>query len=145
MNSDDNGVYMPMNKIITTFLCFQGKILIMKRSQKVSTMKGKWAGVSGYLECEIPLEQAYKEIYEETRISKMDLILIQEGDYLDFPDSLKKELVWRVYPFLFEINKPVEIILDWEHDELKWIDPKKLNDYDTIPELIKALKSVMEL
>ena len=55
------------NDIITAFIEYRGKILLLRRSQKVKTMKGKWAGVSGYIEkSEEPVTRAVTEIEEET-------------------------------------------------------------------------------
>jgi len=41
---------MRSTKIVTSFLTDNDKFLILKRSQKVKTMKGLWAGVSGIIE-----------------------------------------------------------------------------------------------
>ena len=50
---------MRSTKIVTTFLKNQNKILILKRSQKVKTMKGLWSGISGIIENnETPLTRA---------------------------------------------------------------------------------------
>jgi 8-oxo-dGTP diphosphatase len=35
--------------VITVFLEHDKKILILKRSRKVKTMKTKWGGISGYV------------------------------------------------------------------------------------------------
>ena len=57
---------MRSTKIVTSFLTDDDKFLILKRSQKVKTMKGLWAGVSGIIEKnEDPLERAKIEIFEE--------------------------------------------------------------------------------
>ncbi|MRN40191.1 MAG: hypothetical protein FIO02_04015, partial [Nitrosopumilales archaeon] len=49
----------PKNRvdIITVFLEHDKKILILKRSQKVKTMKTKWGGISGYIEQEEPVRR----------------------------------------------------------------------------------------
>jgi len=57
-----------MNKknIVTSFLFKDGKVLLLKRSNKVGSFRGKWAGISGYIENETSLEAALREIKEET-------------------------------------------------------------------------------
>ena len=56
--------------VVTNFLRYRGKILLLQRSSKVRTHRGKWAGVSGYIEGdEDPAERAIIEIKEETRIT----------------------------------------------------------------------------
>ena len=41
---------MQKTSIVTSFLICNNKILILKRSEKVRSMKGLWAGVSGIIE-----------------------------------------------------------------------------------------------
>jgi len=63
--------------IVTSFLRFQGKILLLQRSSKVGPYKGKWAGCSGYLEKdEDPFTRAVTEIQEELKISSVQITLI---------------------------------------------------------------------
>ena len=42
---------MHSTDIVTSFLLNQKKILILKRSQTVKTMKNMWSGISGIIEC----------------------------------------------------------------------------------------------
>ena len=55
--------------VVTVFLEHDGKILLLRRSQRVRTMKTMWAGISGYIENEDPLMRALKEIEEEAGLS----------------------------------------------------------------------------
>ena len=56
---------MRYTNIVTSFLKNQDKILILKRSQDVKSMKGLWSGVSGVIENqENPLKRAEIEIFE---------------------------------------------------------------------------------
>ena len=41
---------MHATKIVTSFIKDNKKILILKRSEKVKSMKGLWAGISGIIE-----------------------------------------------------------------------------------------------
>jgi 8-oxo-dGTP diphosphatase len=54
----------PKNRVnvTTVFLEHEKKILILKRSQKVKTMKTKWAGISGYIEHEEPLIELLRKL-----------------------------------------------------------------------------------
>ena len=121
-------------KVVTSFIKKGEKILIVRRSNRVGSYRGKWSGISGYLEDE-PLNQAIKEIEEETGIRKKDLILIREGTPLPVFDGEKK---WLVYPFLFRVKEDIEPELDWENVEYKWIDPEDLDLFDTVPGLKDA-------
>ena len=65
---------MHKTKIVTTFLTNSDKILLLKRSQKVKTMKNLWAGISGLIEGdEEPLSRAKIEIFEEVGIEDTNI------------------------------------------------------------------------
>jgi len=38
-----------------------------------------------------------------------------------------------VCPFLFRVRDSFHIRLDWEHTEVRWIDPSEIVDIDTVP------------
>src|SRR6266487_4143505 len=133
----------PKNKmaIITVFLEHHKKILILKRSQKVKTMKAKWGGVSGYIEQEEPVKRALKEIAEETGLKNKNVTLLRIGEPLEAVES-GGEITWIVHPFLFSSNTD-QIRIDWEHDEYRWINPKEIENYKTVPRLEDALDSLL--
>ena len=129
---------------VTSFLESDKEILILLRSERVSTYRGKWAAISGSLdEGKTPDDQAIVEIEEETGLSRKDLKLIKKGEPLVFYDEtlgLRKT----IYPYLFHIENRNMIRLDWEHNELKWIKPEDIDKYDAMPELKEALGRVLE-
>ncbi|GIU72674.1 MAG: hypothetical protein KatS3mg003_2361 [Candidatus Nitrosocaldaceae archaeon] len=129
-------------KIATAFLEHNGSILILKRSKNVKTMKGKWAGISGYIENESPLDAAIREIKEETGIDKDKLRLLAKGDTIDVIDY-ENNTIWKVHPFLF-YTYDTNIRLEKEHDKYKWIKPEEIINYDTVPKLKEALYSCLE-
>jgi ADP-ribose pyrophosphatase YjhB (NUDIX family) len=129
-------------KVVTCFLKSGGKILLVKRSEKVGTYRGKWSGISGYLEGEDADKQAFKEIEEETGLNKADIKLIKRGEALEVLDEAKK-IKWIVYPYLFKVNHPEKIRLDWENIEMKWINPEEINFYQTVPKLKEALEKLL--
>jgi 8-oxo-dGTP diphosphatase len=124
--------------IVTVFLEHDKKILILKRSQKVKTMKTKWGGISGYIEQEEPVKRALKEIAEETGLKNKNVTLLRIGEPLEAVESGSPEITWIVHPFLFSSNTD-QIRIDWEHDEYKWINPKEIVNYETVPRLKDAL------
>lgn len=124
--------------VVTCFLRHKDKILILKRSDKVRTSKGKWAGVSGYVETgERPEETAFKEIREETGIKSPRLIRSGEPVYVKGGDIL-----YQIHPFLFEVDTE-NIKIDWEHVEYRWIRLEEMDKYDTVPRLQETLKMVL--
>ena len=115
----------------------EGKILILKRSNKVKTYKGLWGGVAGYVEeNEEPYDTAIKEINEEVGLNKRDISLIEQLDPIVLTDYYeKKRYDWKIFVFLFKIRKKSKIIIDWEHSEYRWILPSEIVKFDTVPHL----------
>ena len=126
--------------VVTCFLEHDGKVLILRRSEKVGTYRGRWAGVSGYIETSAD-EQALTEIREETQLVSTDVELIKKGDPLEVVDD-ETGIRWHVHPYLFRVADPGKVVIDWEHTEAKWIDPGDLGRYETVPALGEALGSV---
>lgn len=57
--------------VLTCFITFKGKILLLKRSNSVSTYKCKWNTVAGYIDEPKPLqEKILEEVLEETGITQ---------------------------------------------------------------------------
>ena len=128
--------------VVTCFLEHGGKILILRRSSRVSTYRRRWAGISGYIETN-EIDQAFTEISEETELYKKDLKLIRQGKPLEIIDkNLSRK--WIVHPFLFHVKAPEKIKTDWEHTETKWIKPRELKKYETVPGLVKTLARVIK-
>jgi len=132
---------MEEKNVVTCFLEFNGKILILKRSEKVGSNRGKWAGVTGYIESiETPYQTALKEVFQETNLTPEDAELITRGKLFSVPHN--KNMVWKVYPYLFRVKNPDKIEINWEHKETKWIKPEDLFKYKTIPKFREALERV---
>lgn len=124
--------------VVTSFLEHGGKILILRRSDKVRTMRKKWAGISGYIEeDETALERALKEIREEVGIERKDLQLMKAAEPLEVPDP-ERDTLWIVHPHLFSTSS-TEIRLDWEHDQYRWIKPDDIAEYETVLMLRETL------
>ncbi len=130
--------------VVTCFLRREGRVLILKRSQDVRTNKGRWAGVSGYVEPgEEPLETAYKELEEETSARPDQLRLVNAGEVQHFLDE-EHDIAWAVHPFLFD-DLGVEVRLDWEHTDYAWIEPDKLGEYRTVGGLRRTLAAALDV
>ncbi|MBN2076602.1 MAG: NUDIX pyrophosphatase [Dehalococcoidales bacterium] len=127
--------------VVTCFLESGGKILLLRRSRQVGSYRGKWAGVSGYVESP-PDEQAVIEIGEETGLDAGDIRLLKEGKSLVINDD-NLSTKWVVHPFLFHVNTPEKVKIDWEHKEYKWINPVDIDTYDTVPGLKNTLERVL--
>jgi len=133
---------METRRVVTCFLAHRGKILIVRRSEKVGTYRGKWSAISGHVE-KPPEEQARQEIREEAGLAPGDFRLLYAGETLEVVDR-HENIRWIVHPFLFEIGDPVKVRLDWENVEARWIMPSELTRFDTVPKLKEALQNVMD-
>ncbi len=133
---------MAGHRVVTCFLTRGSKILVLRRSDKVGTYPGLWAGVSGFVEGEEdPGDRAWLEIQEETGIEAERLELLKRGEALSVQDpGLARQ--WIVHPFLFRIAEGVRVRLDWEHEAFQWIDPGDLGSLDTVPDLVEAYNRV---
>ncbi len=129
-------------RVVTCFLESDGEILPLRRSEQVGSYQGRWAGVSGYIE-KTPDEQAWVEIEEEASLCQEDLKLIKKGEPLIVDDE-KLGVRWVVHPYLFHIKDRSKIKIDWEHKETRWIDPKDIDNYQTVPMLKETLDRVYE-
>ena len=134
---------MRSTRIVTSFIKNNNKILILKRSNKVRSMKGLWSGISGMIENgEIPIERAKIEIFEEAGINEKEIELLKSIEQIKIKSAQYKNHEWNIFPFLFS-TKNLEIKLNWENSEFKWIEPNEIKNYETVPELEKILFSLL--
>ncbi len=134
---------MRSTKIVTSFIKNNGKLLILKRSDKVKSMKGLWAGISGIIEKnEVPLKRARIEIFEEVGITEDMIKLVRSAEEMRVNSPQYENHEWEIFPFLFEAENPI-IKLNWENSEYKWIDMENLKNYNTVPSLQKVLFNLL--
>lgn len=130
--------------VITVFVMHDKRVLILKRSDKVGTFQGHWAGVSGFLERhdDTVEKRALRELEKETGLTESDINMLGEG----VPVRARSGgVVWCVHPFMALLEEEREIKLDWEHTEYRWIAPYEISDYRMVPRLEKALESALGL
>ena len=130
--------------IVTSFIKNDDKILILKRSDKVKTMKCLWAGVSGIIEKNdtTPLERAKIEIFEEAGINEKEIELLKSIEQIKIESAQYENHEWNIFPFLFKTKNP-KVKLNWENSDYSWIKPNELKNYETVPELEKILFSLL--
>ncbi|ARS64743.1 pyrimidine (deoxy)nucleoside triphosphate pyrophosphohydrolase [Candidatus Nitrosomarinus catalina] len=134
---------MRSTRIVTSFIKYNDQILILKRSEKVRSMKGLWSGVSGIIENnENPIDRAKIEIFEEVGIKEKEIKLVKKLEKMKIQSQQYKNHEWEIFPFLFE-TKNDNIKLNWENSEFKWIQPKELKNYQTVPSLEKILVNLL--
>jgi len=142
MSADTPGS-LQAKHVVTCFLLRNSSILLLKRSQHVSTFKGKWAAVSGYIEADAD-RQSLVEIEEETGLLPTDITLIKKGELIEVED-IQNGVRWVVHPYLYKVIKDKPVRINREHDEFRWIKPAELGIFETVPGLSEALSSVLTI
>src|ERR1700736_3240084 len=105
------------------------RMLLVRRSQKVGSYRGLWAGVHGFIEPNVtPDEQAYTELREEISLQRNQVRMLKRGALVEFSDAELGRHFY-IYPFLFEVLTPDCIQLDWEATEMRWIAPSELPSF----------------
>jgi 8-oxo-dGTP pyrophosphatase MutT (NUDIX family) len=92
-----------------------------------------------------PLERARKELHEETGFTENEVTLIRSGNVQVLVDETINTK-WIIHPFLFQLKSPEfesRMQINWEHTEFKWINPKELSAYQTVPSLVETLDRVL--
>ena len=135
---------MYSTNIVTSFIKNDDHILILKRSDKVKSMKCLWAGISGIIEKNdiTPLDRAKIEIFEETGINEDEIRLLKSTEQIKIKAVQYKDHEWNIFPFLFSVKNP-KIKLNWENSDFNWIEPNEIKNYETVPELEKILFSLL--
>ena len=137
--------YSKSNKciVLTVFITYNNKILLLKRSRKVGTYKNKWNTVTGYIDEKKPIfNKILEELEEELDITKKDILSYNIFESFEFEDK-KINKKWIIYPSIVKLKNNPKIKLDWEHSEYKWIHPKDLLKYDIVPKLDLSLTKVI--
>ncbi|MBV9689055.1 MAG: NUDIX domain-containing protein [Ktedonobacteraceae bacterium] len=120
-----------------------GHILIVQRSQHVGSYRGRWAGISGFVEPNVtPDEQAYTEIREETTLQGEQVRMLKRGAVVEYSDEELGRHFY-IHPFLFEVLTPDSIQTDYEATQMRWIDPSELGKYETVPRLLEVYESAI--
>ena len=124
--------------VVTAFLRNKGRILIVLRGERVGSFRGKWSGISGYIEGDEPaLRRARQEVREETGIREARLVA--RGPVIR---TRLESTVFAIHPFLFDVPTR-RVRLDWENVEARWVRPGDLEGVPTVPRLREVLASVL--
>ncbi|MBM3904717.1 MAG: NUDIX domain-containing protein [Thaumarchaeota archaeon] len=134
---------MRSTKIVTSFVVSQEKILILKRSNHVKSMKGLWGAVSGIIEGnEDPLHRAKIEIFEEIGAKPESIELLKAGKDMTVSSPQYPDHQWHIFPFLFKMET-MEVLLNWENSSYRWISPDDIHQYETVPNLDEVLLNLL--
>jgi len=129
--------------MVTALIEGKGKYLVLKRSERNLTSKGKWQFPEGKIKFGENIFKALKrEVEEETNLVVIDAKLI------GIHSSLLKEVhgVFRLFRTIFKCKVIGKIKLSGKHSEYKWINKKELEKLNFVegfnPNNIISVKKV---
>jgi len=126
------------NRVVTAILRNRGHILLVRRSEKVGSFRGRWSAISGHIEGrEDPKHRAVVEVREETGLR--GIVFRSAGEPVLARDGAT---MYIVHPFLFEAPSR-RVHLDWENVEHRWIRPEELHRFETVPRLTDVVSAVL--
>lgn len=103
---------------------FEDKILLLKRTLKRHSSPNKWEAVSGYVEAAEKSERAViREVREETGLRGK---IIKTGDVFEVKDNWG---LWRINPFLINVDSDAVRIDSEEHTEFAWVVPNAVGKF----------------
>lgn len=139
VDADGGSVVLPdvvERPVVTAFLEREGRVLVVRRSERVGTFRGKWSGVSGYVEGgEDPEDRVRSEIEEETGLEGAELVA--RGEVVR---TRHEDTVFAIHPFRFRAP-PGDVRLDWENVEHRWVAAEELAALDAVPKLAAAYEA----
>ncbi len=141
----DGNMAVRTTGIVTAFVrdVRTDKVLLLRRSNRVRTMRGKWSGVSGIIEGnEKPLNRAKTEIFEEAGITKSKIRLIRSADGIRIKSPQYRNHEWVVSAFLFEADSP-SVRLNWENSDYRWVRISEMGKYETVPDLYRVMSCLI--
>jgi ADP-ribose pyrophosphatase YjhB (NUDIX family) len=105
---------------VACLLSHADHFLLLRRSRRVGSDRGRWHCVTGFCEPGVdPLEQAVREVREETGMPLEDVHLLRRAPLrLEGQDG-----AWTVHAFHFACSSS-RVVLNWENDDAVWLcDP----------------------
>lgn len=130
--------------VMTIIVRREGKLLLLKRGEKVSTYRGRWHAVAGYFDepGRTVEEKAREELREEIGVGDESIASIRIGRLIEMDDPQLKKL-WRIHPVLVDLKSDPAIALDWEHTEYRWVSLDEALRLATIPGFHEVVRQML--
>ncbi len=124
--------------VVSVFLRNRGRVLIVRRSEKVGSFQGRWSAISGYLEGdEEPKDRAAQEVREETGMKDARFRAAGRPVVARYGTT-----AYVAHPFVFDAPRR-SVRLDWENVEHRWILPEEIDSFDAVPRLKDVMNSAL--
>ena len=115
--------------MVTALIENKGKFLVLKRSEKNITNKGKWQFPEGKVRFGEDLIKALKrEVKEETNL------IVTDAKLIGIHSNILKEAggIFRLFRTVFKCKVIGKIKLSKEHEKYEWVNKKDLEKLDFI-------------
>jgi hypothetical protein len=131
--------------VLNCVVCFEGRILLVRRSDGVSHHAGKWGCVTGFVDRFLPINiLASIELSEELSLNINSNVTLRCAEPFITLDS-ETAMSWIVYPVLVSLDILPRIALNQENTDHRWIYPRDLDHYEIIPGQRRALAKALAL
>ena len=130
----------PLREVVACLLSHEDRYLLLKRSRQVGSDRGRWHCVTGFCEPGVdPLEQAVREVHEETGMPPDDVRLLRRTPLrLEGDDG-----AWTVHAFHFACSSS-RVRLNWENDDAVWLCDPGTSGLPTVPWLADVHQNLTE-
>lgn len=122
--------------LVTVYIKYQNRFLLIRRSSKVLAHKGLWETISFNTE-DATQESIKEDIADSIGIDAADIHAIRKPGLIENA-PLEKKL------YIAEITTP-SIQPGWEYDGYEWINAKEAKGKDTVPGIIEELELIKHL
>ena len=124
-------------EVVAVVLTHRGRVCLLRRSRAVSSDRGRWHCVTGFLPAGESAEaQAAAEVFEETGLVGVHL---EPGPILQLPDP--RGGYWRVHSYRCEAAR-ADLTLNWENDAIRWVVPARFADLPIVTWLPRVAAAV---
>lgn len=109
------------------------RVLLLRRATDMDVFPGRWNFPSGQIEDEQPEHAAVRELQEETGLRGS---IERNGDLLTLDET---DHSFKLHPFFVMVDD-IRVTLNEEHDQYRWVEKERINQFDTVPALRKDLE-----
>jgi isopentenyldiphosphate isomerase len=132
----------PSILFVACVITCQDKVLILKRSSKVSTYKGKWNVIAGYYdEIVTAKDKVTEEVEGEAGITPKDFGSLNILPIIQVKHPSGR--LWNVVPALINLSEQIAPVLNWENTDYQWVTKSELSSIDMVPGMPQIINQIL--
>lgn len=130
-------VAAPTREVVAVTVRHAELTALFRRSSGVGSDAGLWHCITGFVEPGVaPLDQARLELTEEAGYPDSMTQRLVLGPVLELRDQRQNQ--WLVHTYRLDVAS-TQVVLNWEHDDVRWLAPTQLASVPTVPWLDDVL------